>query len=74
MTSYSTSEGDVTWVGLKSMFIHGSKVSLEKTAKKNPIQYKKKRRKTLNLVNQENLCKKYNSLFWNFDYNLTKYL
>ena len=23
VTSYSTSEGDVTWVGFKSMFIYG---------------------------------------------------
>ena len=58
-----------------TIFRPKSKVSLEKTPKKKkPIQYKKKRRKTLNLVNQENLCKKYNSLFCNFDYNLTKYL
>ena len=46
VTSYSTSEGDVTWVGFKSMFIHGSKVSLEKTAKKTYSIQKEKEKNT----------------------------
>ena len=28
VTSYSTSEGDVTWVGFKSMFIYGDHAAI----------------------------------------------